>query len=52
VLGNRNLPPLSCIVSRDSVAPAKDGEFQYRIRRQGAAEDVVVGESELRVTKD
>jgi hypothetical protein len=28
------------------------GEFKYRIRREGASEDVVVNEGELREAKD
>ena len=35
-----------------ALLPERDGEFKYRIRRQGASVDLVVGESELRETRD
>jgi hypothetical protein len=35
-----------------ALLPERDGEFKYRIRRSGAATDLVVGESELRAAKD
>jgi hypothetical protein len=35
-----------------ALLPAKDGKFKYRIRRQGASEDLVVRESELRENRE
>jgi hypothetical protein len=35
-----------------ALLPARAGEFKYRIRRQGASADLVVGEAELRESKE
>ena len=47
---SRNNFPVSCVVT--ALLPARDGKFKYRIRRQGASQDLVVSESELREARD
>ena len=42
--------PVRCVVT--ALLPARDIEFKYRIRREGASEDSVVDESELREARD
>jgi len=43
--------PVRCVVTALLPGRAVD-EFKYRIRREGASEDVVVNEGELREAKD
>jgi hypothetical protein len=35
-----------------ALLPERNGEFKYRVRRQGASMDLVVGESELRENRE
>ena len=43
--------PAWCVVT--ALLPERNGDFKYRIRRQGgAAADLVVGESDLRENKE
>ena len=42
--------PIWCVVT--GLLPERDGEFKYRIRRQGAAADLMVGESDLRENRE
>jgi hypothetical protein len=35
-----------------ALLPVKDGDLKYRIRRQGADEELVVGEKRLWETRD
>jgi len=49
---SRSRFPIQWVVTALLPERASDDEFKYRIRRQGASENLLASESELRAAKD